>query len=381
MAQSKTILWQILKGVQSLTLGSSSVGVTVGGSATVSASWLGDGTISAVSNDTSKVTVSVSGSTVTVMGVAYGGASVTVTVSEGTLYEGATARLDVTVSASATLTVPTQSGTLVYSGAVLSPTWAGYDSSKMTIGGVTNGTNSGAYIASFTPKSGYAWTDGTTGTKNASWVIQKANAQATVSPSTFSLTVGDTVSLSVSSLGNGAVTAVSSNTSVATVSVSGSTVTVSGVMSGSVTVTVSVGETANYLSGSTSASGTVSATRITTVTIKNGNSASVPYEPIPIIAYASTGPDQRVEQISGADRPGSQFTIPIMIGGTLVLRVPGGSTSKNRYSFDTRLCVLNDYPIQSAREYINEYGDPVGLAEVAAVFYIKGDSPVISVFP
>lgn len=320
MAQSKTILWQILKGVQSLTLGSSSVGVTVGGSATVSASWLGDGTISAVSNDTSKVTVSVSGSTVTVMGVAYGGASVTVTVSEGTLYEGATARLDVTVSASATLTVPTQSGTLVYSGATLSPTWAGYDSSKMTIGGVTNGTNSGVYIASFTPKAGYAWTDGTTGAKNASWVIQKANAQATVSPSTFSLTVGDTVSLSVSSLGNGAVTAVSSNTSVATVSVSGSTVTVSGVMSGNVTVTVSVGETANYLSGSTSASGTVSAETVCVLTANAG-----------ITAYYSDGTGYEDTYVSQHLNAGTTLSLDVQQYGILLIVTDQYSDSGRLY--------------------------------------------------
>ena len=37
--------------------------------------------------------------------------------------------------------VPAQSGSLTYTGSTQSPTWKGYDSSMMTIGGVTSGIN------------------------------------------------------------------------------------------------------------------------------------------------------------------------------------------------------------------------------------------------
>lgn len=41
--------------------------------------------------------------------------------------------------------VPAQSGSLTYTGSTQSPTWKGYDSSMMTIGGVTSGINAGTY--------------------------------------------------------------------------------------------------------------------------------------------------------------------------------------------------------------------------------------------
>jgi hypothetical protein len=52
-------------------------------------------------------------------------------------------------------TVPSQSGTLTYTGSAQSPSWAGYDSAKMTLSGTTSGTNAGNYSASFTPTANY----------------------------------------------------------------------------------------------------------------------------------------------------------------------------------------------------------------------------------
>ena len=42
--------------------------------------------------------------------------------------------------------VPAQSGSLTYTGSTQSPTWKGYDSSMMTIGGVTSGTVSYTHL-------------------------------------------------------------------------------------------------------------------------------------------------------------------------------------------------------------------------------------------
>ena len=56
-------------------------------------------------------------------------------------------------------------------GSVKSPSWEGYDPTKMTIGGDRSGSVAGSYNATFTPTANYQWWDGTTGAKNATWSI------------------------------------------------------------------------------------------------------------------------------------------------------------------------------------------------------------------
>ncbi len=73
-----------------------------------------------------------------------------------------------------TITLPTQNGSLVYNGSGLSPKWNNYDSQKLTLGGTTDGIDAGTYTATFTPKAGYAWSDGSTSAKNVSWTIERA---------------------------------------------------------------------------------------------------------------------------------------------------------------------------------------------------------------
>jgi hypothetical protein len=47
-----------------------------------------------------------------------------------------------------------------------------YDDTKLTLGGIITGKNAGTYTATFTPISPNTWRDGTTGSKNATWVIK-----------------------------------------------------------------------------------------------------------------------------------------------------------------------------------------------------------------
>ena len=75
--------------------------------------------------------------------------------------------------------VPTQAGILTYTGAAQSPSWNGYDTEKLTIGGTTSGTNAGSYVATFTPKEGYEWADGTKTAKSVTWTISKASLSDT----------------------------------------------------------------------------------------------------------------------------------------------------------------------------------------------------------
>lgn len=158
----------------------------------------------------------------------------------------ATAEQAITVNATIDY-VPSQSGSLTYSGASQSPTWSNYDSSKMTMSGTTSGTNAGTYTATFTPLTGWKWADGTSTAKSVFWSIGKAAGSLSISPTSMTLnTSTKTGTITVTRAGDGAVSASSGNTAVATVSVSGTTVTVTGVGSGTATVTVSVAAGTNY---------------------------------------------------------------------------------------------------------------------------------------
>ena len=147
----------------------------------------------------------------------------------------------------ASVTVPSQSGSLTYTGSALSPSWSGYDSTKLTLGGTASGTNAGSYNASFTPTSNYQWPDGTTGAKTVAWSIGKAAGSLALNKSSMSLNISTkTGTISVTRAGDGVISAKSSNTSVATVSVSGTTVTVTSKANGSATITVSVAAGTNH---------------------------------------------------------------------------------------------------------------------------------------
>lgn len=81
------------------------------------------------------------------------------------------ARVKWTINRAVISALPTQTGTLVADGTSKTPSWNGYDTNKMTIGGDTSGTNAGDYTATFTPTSNYKWSDGSTGAKEVKWTI------------------------------------------------------------------------------------------------------------------------------------------------------------------------------------------------------------------
>lgn len=94
----------------------------------------------------------------------------------------------VTKLTSAINSVPTQAGILTYTGAAQSPSWNGYDTEKLTIGGTTSGTNAGSYAATFTPKEGYEWADGTKTAKSVTWTISKASLSVPAQSGTLTYT-------------------------------------------------------------------------------------------------------------------------------------------------------------------------------------------------
>lgn len=146
-------------------------------------------------------------------------------------------------------TVPSQSGSLTYTGSAQSPTWSGYDSSKMTIGGTTSSTNAGTFAATFTPNSNYQWSDGTTTAKSVNWTMAKAAGSLSLDKTSVTLNSDATsATVAVTRAGDGAITATSSDTSVATVSVSGTTLTIKSVndKTGTATITVKVAAGTNH---------------------------------------------------------------------------------------------------------------------------------------
>lgn len=150
----------------------------------VAVTYTGDGTLSAQSDNSGVATASLEGTTLTVTGVETGNTAIQVSASEGTNYTAASASLSVAVQFAIIIpVVPTQSGSLTYKPYTLQTvSWNNYDPDQLTIGGSVKGTNAGTYTATFTPKPGYQWWDGTTETKNATWTIRQANNSATFYP-------------------------------------------------------------------------------------------------------------------------------------------------------------------------------------------------------
>lgn len=147
----------------------------------------------------------------------------------------------------ATMTIPTQSNSLTYTGSAQSPTWNNYDSGKMTLGGTTSATNAGSYSATFTPKTNYKWADGSTGAKSVAWSIAKATGSLSLNKTSIKLTAAKTTdTITVTRAGDGTIKAVSSAPSVASVSVSNGVVTVTAKAKGTATITVSVAAGTNY---------------------------------------------------------------------------------------------------------------------------------------
>lgn len=183
--EAKNIQWSIAKATPSITFDPESVSLdTSTTSQAVAVTYTGDGTLSAQSDNSGVATASLEGTTLTVTGVETGNTAIQVSASEGTNYTAASASLSVAVQFAIIIpVVPTQSGSLTYKPYTLQTvSWNNYDPDQLTIGGSVKGTNAGTYTATFTPKPGYQWWDGTTETKNATWTIGRAPLVVSFSP-------------------------------------------------------------------------------------------------------------------------------------------------------------------------------------------------------
>ncbi len=166
--------------------------------------------------------------------------------------------------------VPSQSGSLTYTGEEQTPAFEGYNAAQMAIAGAQAGTNAGTYKVQFTPDENHQWPDGTTGAKEVSWAIAPAAGSITLDKSSLELRASLMSGvITVTRPGDGAITATSGNTSIATVSVDGNEVAVTAKAKGSVNITIAVGAGANYTAPQ---SKTVSVTVTLPTTVLNDNS-------------------------------------------------------------------------------------------------------------
>lgn len=149
--------------------------------------------------------------------------------------------------AKAKIAVPTAVIGLVYTGKAQSgvATGTGY-----TLSGTTSATEPGDYTATATPTANYTWTDGTTTAKQVKWTLSKAQPGISATPSTVAIAAGGKASVTLKQAGTASYSVASSDTKVATASVSGSTVSISAVASGTAKITVSTAADKHYAAGS-----------------------------------------------------------------------------------------------------------------------------------
>ena len=206
--------------------------------------------ISITSSNTNIATASLNGNTVTVKpGTTAGKAIITVTTEETINYTSKTATYEATVNnGSIDLRVTPYTGT--YDGRQHNAVTVNVTPSDAKIEYSINGgtysttmptvTNTSSFTVTVqASKAGYK-TQSTTQTVN----VNKANGNLSLSSYSGTITYPNSTSFTVS--GTGSISAWSSNTGVATVSVSGNTVTVKSVGAGSATITVKSASNTNY---------------------------------------------------------------------------------------------------------------------------------------
>lgn len=183
--------------------------------------------------------------------------TITVTYSENGVTEQDTFQVTVNKKSVAK---PTWNGNLTYNGSSQSVNgtsyWNNYNTTYMTIGGTTSGTNAGEYTATFTLGSNYRWTDGTTTILEVDWSIAKAAGSLRVQPTTVDLNGSNYstgINVTITRSGDGTISYSPTSVSGLTMSLNGNTLNIRGngstAISGRV-ITISVAEGTNYLAPS-----------------------------------------------------------------------------------------------------------------------------------
>ena len=133
----KTGTWTIIRKSSEITLSNSGASIQYGNSTTFTITYTGDGTLSATCADTSSVTVSRSGNTVTVNVIKYEASTtvnVTVSATQGNNYSAPTSKTFVVTLAQRKITIKGASESRAYNGSALTK-----NSSSLTSGSLASG--------------------------------------------------------------------------------------------------------------------------------------------------------------------------------------------------------------------------------------------------
>lgn len=179
-----TLTWQITKGMGYMMIAGTKVynyyDITFNSLYDSGQWYLGysSGQVSMVStSDSSVVNTSFSSNYLMATCMGRGATTATFSIAESDNCYGITVviRYNCPIESKTINSVPTPSpSSFSYNGMYQSPSFIGYDSSKMQIGGVTEAMAIGSYYATFTPINGYTWWDGRTDTKYVMWYIEQA---------------------------------------------------------------------------------------------------------------------------------------------------------------------------------------------------------------
>ena len=250
--QSTTQTVKVNKADGKLTLSATSGTYTYPTSGTFTVSG-NTGTLSVASNNTNIATVSVSGNTVTVKpGTTAGKATITVTSAEASNYNAKSATYTATVN-NGTISLSATPYTGTYDGkahnAITSVT---VNPSDAKIDYSTDGTNYSTTMPTITNTSSFTVTVRASKagykTQSTTQTVKVNNAAGTLTLSATSGTLTYPTNATFTVSGNkGTLSVASSNTNIATASISGSTVTVKpGTTAGKATITVTSAATTNY---------------------------------------------------------------------------------------------------------------------------------------
>jgi hypothetical protein len=146
-----------------------------------------------------------------------------------------------------TAITPTQSGTLIYTGSSLTPQWNNFDSQKLSISGETSAIAAGSHTAQFTPTSNYAWSNGGTETRAATWSIAKATPVLQLSQNAVTLNAQHpTAQVQITTPSTGALSVAAAPSGIVTTTLQGKVLTITALKTGTTTITVTQASDSNY---------------------------------------------------------------------------------------------------------------------------------------
>ena len=240
--------WTISKATGYITLDASSKALTYGTNGTLTIKTNHGGTITQSVSDTATLSLSRSGTTITISPLKANSNNITITVScaATTNYTAASATCTVTVARSKTAVVPTPVNR-DYNGSAQTG-YTNLDSTKVSMSGTYSATNAGTYTWTATPTANYAWSDGSTSGVSKTWTIIKYESNIVLNPSTLDISLKEvqTYSLTGSGESGGSLLAISDDPSIASVSVSGNTATITAHKLGTTEISFMIGANGNY---------------------------------------------------------------------------------------------------------------------------------------